>query len=416
MHMSGPFFDKFKSQVKPPKYKVVYLFFASKCSVARMHARWNSLFTRRFSHSTIRRIGPRESLVPGRNRKTPSTPSTPPTSPTTPIIKPGGGHATDTISIMSAGSAGYTDPTGYSAYLAYNAAAATFNPLAPSFNPPPQSQPTSYLLPLGEANAIVPDSAPAQSSLAPNPQEQNPHTSAHSRRSPSLKAAQRDKIIQPSLKSGGVPDPTQEYLTLASHPPFLLPQPRNMLVVVDLNGTLLHRPSRHSPTRFVERPYARPFLSYCVNTFTVVIWSSARPRNVSNMCNQLLTPEDRAKVVAVWNRDSFGLSKADYNQRVQCYKRLTALWNDPDVAASHPMAASGEKWSQLNTVLVDDSIEKARSEPFNLLQIPEFFGNAKEAGFVLPQVHDYLNDCSQQANVSSYIKGQPFKIKPEFAL
>lgn len=224
---------------------------------------------------------------------------------------------------------------------------------------------------------------------------------------------QRDETIQPSPESGGVPDPTPEYLLLASHPPFLLPHPRSLLVVVDLNGTLLHRPNRHSPTRFIERPCARAFLSYCVNTFTVVIWSSARPQNVSNMCKQLLTPEDSAKVVATWGRDSFGLSSSDYIRRVQCYKRLAALWNDPVIAASHP---KGEKWSQLNTVLVDDSAEKARSEPFNLVQIPDFQGDAKEPGFVLPQVHDYLNTCSQQTNVSAYIKNQPFRANPEFTL
>lgn len=80
------------------------------------------------------------------------------------------------------------------------------------------------------------------------------------------------------------------------------------------------------------------------------------------------------------------------------------------------MAAAGERWSQLNTVLVDDSMEKARSEPFNLVQLPEFKGNAEEQGFILPQVHDYLNDCSQQANVSAYMKGRPFKTRPDFTL
>lgn len=129
-----------------------------------------------------------------------------------------------------------------------------------------------------------------------------------------------------------------------------------------------------------------------------------------------MTPEDSAKIVAIWGRDSFGLSQADYNQRTQCYKRLTALWNDPAIAASHPMAANGEKWSQLNTVLVDDSMEKARSEPYNLVQLPEFKGGAKELEFVLPQVHDYLNDCSLQANVSAFMKGRPFKVQPDFTL
>ncbi|KAH8167554.1 hypothetical protein CIB48_g698 [Xylaria polymorpha] len=310
----------------------------------------------------------------------------------------------------SAGYAGYPGydghswPTGYDGYTGY----------APSFKPVQPNQ-SAYDLPLGQANAILPHPLPIQLPLMPGVTIQNSHAPESRSQSPKI-TQQRDKITQPSPESGGVPDPTPEYLEVASHPPFLLPHPRNILVVVDLNGTLLHRPSRHSPTRFIERPYARSFLSYCVNTFTVVIWSSARSQNVSNMCLQLLTPEDRAKVVAVWSRNNFSLSKDDFNRRVQCYKRLTALWNDPVIAASHPMAASGEKWSQLNTVLVDDSIEKARSEPFNLVQIPEFQGNATETGCVLPQVHDYLNECSQQANISAYTKGQPFKIKPDFTL
>ncbi|TGJ86011.1 hypothetical protein E0Z10_g2768 [Xylaria hypoxylon] len=315
---------------------------------------------------------------------------------------------------MGAGSAGYEGYAGYSGNMPFYSTA--FNPAAPNFNPPQQQNQSFYRsVPPSQTHALLDYSMFLQ--MPSNMQNPDATTTAGSRRSRSPKGTnQRDKIIQPSLESGGVPDPTPEYLALASHPPFLLAQPRNILVVVDLNGTLLHRPSRHSPTRFVERPFARSFLSYCVNTFTVAIWSSARPENVKNMCAQLLTPEDRAKVVAVWGRNNFGLTKGDYNLRVLCYKRLTALWNDPAVAASHPMAANGEKWSQVNTVLVDDSVDKARSEPFNLVQIPEFVGNAQEPGFVLPQVHDYLNECSQQSNISAYMKGQPFKANPEFSM
>ncbi|KAI0865982.1 HAD-like domain-containing protein [Xylaria cubensis] len=363
-----------------------------------MQARLKSVFVRRFLRSSISRIDSgrlSEQRCIHDNRNYTDSNSNPPRPAKT---------TTDTISIMnaggSAGYAGYALPIGYDGYTGY----------ASSFTQVQPNQP-AYGLPLGQVNTIL--SHPLHTMT------QNSRNAPASRRvrSRSPKANQpRDKIIQPSPESGGVPDPTPEYLEVASHPPFLLPQARNILVVVDLNGTLLHRPNRHNPTRFVERPYARSFLSYCVNTFTVVVWSSARYQNVSNMCKQLLTPEDSAKVVAVWSRDNFGLSKNDYNQRVQCYKRLTALWNDPVVAASHPMAQSGEKWSQLNTVLVDDSMEKARTEPFNLIQIPDFQGDAMEPGFVLPQVHDYLNECSQQANISAYMKGQPFKIKTEFTL
>ncbi|KAJ2975922.1 hypothetical protein NUW58_g8224 [Xylaria curta] len=331
---------------------------------------------------------------------------------TSPTTRPHGHHTTDAISIKSVGSAGYRgnmEYTGYMGFAPLNAPA--LNPLASNFSPLQQNQP-AYGLPLGDAMAVVPYHLASQTPVVFPTTNQNSNAKAKATRP----SRHQDKISQPSPESGGVPDPTPEYLLLASHPPFLLPQPRNLLVVVDLNGTLLHRPNRRSPTHFVERPYARSFISYCINTFTVVIWSSARPENVRNMCRQLLSPEDRAKVVAVWARDNFGLSSHDYNQRVQVYKRLTRLWDNPVIAASHPMAASGKKWSQLNTVLVDDSIEKARSEPFNLLQIPEFSGSEKEPGFVLPQVHDYLNECSQQANVSAYMKTQPFKIKPEFTL
>ncbi|KAI5921355.1 HAD-like domain-containing protein [Camillea tinctor] len=227
---------------------------------------------------------------------------------------------------------------------------------------------------------------------------------------------ERQPIVPPSKESGGIPEPTLQYLRLASAPPMILPHPRKILVIFDLNGTLLHRPSPTNPRLFVERPYTRTFLEYCINTFTVAIWSSTRPENMYKMLKQILRPELRDKVIAVWGRDKFGLTPEDYLQRVQCYKRLTYLWNDPDVAEAHPDYATGGRWSQLDTVLVDDSAEKSRSEPYNLLRIPEFEGDSFEPHFVLPQVHDYLNECSRQANVSAYIRQKPFALSSTYIL
>ncbi|KAL0944105.1 FCP1-like protein [Colletotrichum truncatum] len=240
-------------------------------------------------------------------------------------------------------------------------------------------------------------------------------------------AGERDKIVAPSLASGGVPEPTADYLHRASIPPTLLPSPKPILVVMDLNGTLLYRPNRRNATSFVERPHAKRFLQYCLDTFHVVIWSSARPANVQSMCDQLLlgppgpgASVDRAayrrRVLAVWGRDRFGLSKADYNLRVQVYKRLQMVWNDPRVKASHPDAEFGGCWDQSNTVLVDDSSEKARSEPFNLLRIPEFFGNETEPGLIVPQVHDYLNSLCYQSDISSYMRTNPFYVRDDYKL
>ncbi|KAK3403503.1 hypothetical protein B0T20DRAFT_401102 [Sordaria brevicollis] len=219
-----------------------------------------------------------------------------------------------------------------------------------------------------------------------------------------------DPITPPSLESGGVPSPTFDYITRASLPTVTLSAPKPILVVIDLNGTLLHRPSRQRPTKFVERPFAKDFLKYCIDTFKVVIWSSARPQNVGFMCNQLLTKEQRTKVVAIWGRDRFGLTQADYDKRVQCYKRLKLLWADPAVKAAMPEGAEEKEWSQANTVLIDDSAEKARSEPYNCITLPEFVGDLKEKPQVLPMVQEYLNVLARQQDISAYVRVNPFSI------
>jgi hypothetical protein len=219
----------------------------------------------------------------------------------------------------------------------------------------------------------------------------------------------RDRKVMPSRASGGIPDPTPPYLATSSAVPHYLAEPQHLLVVIDLNGTLLYRPSKRQPTHFTIRPNALPFLNYCINTFTVVIWSSAKGENVRNMCDAILTPTLKAKVAAIWGRDKFGLSKEDYLLRVQCYKRLTKLWSDPDISRSHPLYDQNCRWDQTNTVLVDDSLEKARSEPYNILEIPEFFGDVREPGNILPQIHDCVNRLSMHDNVSAYLRTYPFR-------
>lgn len=226
----------------------------------------------------------------------------------------------------------------------------------------------------------------------------------------------RDVRTQPSAASGGVPNPTPSYFTVSFQSPAELPASRRILIIMDLNGTILHRPSKKRPFHFVERPHARRFMQYCLDNFCVAIWSSARPHNVLNMVSQLLTPAQVDQCLVTWARDKFGLTSEDYDSRVQCYKRLTTVWNDPAIQAAHPQAAEGGRWNQSNTVLVDDSVEKGRSEPHNILVLPEFAGASFEKADVLPQVHDYLNTLSLQANISSYMRETPFQLDASYAL
>jgi hypothetical protein len=226
----------------------------------------------------------------------------------------------------------------------------------------------------------------------------------------------KDKNHAPSKESGGVPEPTMPYFLRSQAPSVPLTVPRRILVVMDLNGTLLHRPHKKRPFHFVERPHAKAFLNYCLDNFVVAIWSSARPVNVEKMVERLLTPEQVKKCILVWGRDKFGLSDADYDGRVQCYKRLTRIWSAPEIMAAHPEAEQGGQWDQTNTILVDDSREKARSEPHNLIQIHDFTGLASEPPHVLPQVHDYINSLCLQSNISSFIRENPFRLDPEYKL
>jgi hypothetical protein len=212
-----------------------------------------------------------------------------------------------------------------------------------------------------------------------------------------------------TIPASGVPKPTATYNQNASIPYQILPQPQHLLVIIDLNGTLIHRPSKATPTKFTSRPHTSRFLNYCINTFTVVIWSSARPENVKAMCAQILPPELRASVIAIWGRDKFPLTPTEYNNKVLCYKRLSTVWNDKTIKESHPEAKHEHTWNQMNTVLIDDSLYKGTSEPFNLIQIPEFSGHEESTEGVLPQVHDYLNRLSMCSNVSNYLKQYPFK-------
>ncbi|POS75296.1 hypothetical protein DHEL01_v206318 [Diaporthe helianthi] len=224
---------------------------------------------------------------------------------------------------------------------------------------------------------------------------------------------ERAAITPPSKESGGIPDPTAAYLARASFLPKRRADPGPLLVVIDLNGTILYRPDRRKSQNFRRRPHADQFVRYCVETFWVVFWSSARPENVRRMVEGLVGPDLLDKIVAVWGRDRFGLTPVDYNARTQCYKRLTALWDDPVVRASFPAdrhGYEGKCWDQGNTVLIDDSVEKARSEPHNAITIPEFTGDMDESFDILPKVHDYLNELCFQEDVSTYGRAHPFKM------
>lgn len=153
--------------------------------------------------------------------------------------------------------------------------------------------------------------------------------------------------------------PSPSYMAIASDDPCHL-SPDGLsgsrkLLILDLNGTLLHRATQlgqpihrtrqlpedvgsAGPVAAVEkhdtpptrpsnrplprlravhpRPYMAAFRSYLFapetrNWLDVMIWSSAQPHSVNDMVKKTFG-EDQHKLVAIWARDTLGLTDEHY--------------------------------------------------------------------------------------------------------
>ncbi|RJE22254.1 NIF domain protein [Aspergillus sclerotialis] len=221
-------------------------------------------------------------------------------------------------------------------------------------------------------------------------------------------------------KSPPPPEPTQTYLKQASSPLRKLPSPQPLLVILDLNGTLICRKSRKFPPSFAKRAGVDEFLDTLLKRYKVMIWSSSQPRTVQKVCEKLVPPEKRKQLVVEWGRDMFGLSKSQYSAKIQVYKKLRTVWGSQAVQASHPGASQSQPrggkfkarkkqkshvWNQSNTILIDDSKLKALSEPWNIIEIPEFT-NAPDVdeSNIFPNVLKRLEILSSYDDVSKVLK------------
>lgn len=229
----------------------------------------------------------------------------------------------------------------------------------------------------------------------------------------------RDKTVYPTIPPTGrskdrklmlpAPTPTKAYLTQAAREPSTTESPHRILVILDLNGTLLYRPNRNNKT-MIARPCLVPFLRYLFSNFAVMVWSSARPQNVSSLVEQSLEEDLRKTLVAQWAREAFNLKPEHYNANVQVYKNLDLVWRKEEIQKQHPDHESGGRFGQHNTILIDDSVLKAAAQPFNLLQISEFSATPQQMQEdKLRDVAGYLEALRFQEDVSRFIKRQPFQ-------
>lgn len=78
-------------------------------------------------------------------------------------------------------------------------------------------------------------------------------------------------------------------------------------------------------------------------------------------------------------------------------------------STEHP-AQGLSVWNQSNTVLVDDSLDKADSEPYNMINVEEFTGDVGNTqDDVLGAALAYIEDLAWESGVSSAIHRRPFE-------
>ncbi|KAL4976125.1 NLI interacting factor-like phosphatase-domain-containing protein [Aspergillus desertorum] len=224
-----------------------------------------------------------------------------------------------------------------------------------------------------------------------------------------LKGSQADHAQRRASKAPRPPSATKKYLDQASLPPRESSSPQPLLVILDLNGTLIYRKTRKFPPLFARRVGLDDFLKVLVEKYKVMIWSSSQPPTVAAVCEKLFSESNRKKLVAEWGRDKLGLSKSEYNTKVQVYKTLETVWSSKQIQASHPGRVNkgkkkGPRWDQTNTVLIDDSRLKAVSEPYNLIEIPEFTNNPEvDESAIFPKVLQRLEILARCDDVSKML-------------
>lgn len=169
----------------------------------------------------------------------------------------------------------------------------------------------------------------------------------------------------------------QAYLAQAHLQPEKLKEPQRLLVILDLNGTLMLKPDYRKPKDFHVRPGAYKLLEYLFANHTVMVYTSGQPHNAEIVARGLFSAAQYDELAAIWARDKLDLTPVQYRAKVQVYKKLDKIWANNEIQSSSFSPGTG-KWDQTNTILVDDSHLKALQEPHNLLQVPEFTGKQNE--------------------------------------
>ncbi|KAG0045571.1 hypothetical protein BGZ83_009233 [Gryganskiella cystojenkinii] len=223
-----------------------------------------------------------------------------------------------------------------------------------------------------------------------------------------------------------------EYILCAHEQPETLPTAQTILVILDLNGAMVHRrPGIGKKSGVVRRPHLDTFIQCLLQNFRVMIWSSARPPTVKKLVEQF-PGGTKKKLDRIWSREDMRLAEQDYHRKVLTLKDLDFVWDVAETEREkfleetrdnkskegikkHDLRKFESRFDQRNTVLIDDSIHKTQLQPYNSIILRDYDSSLPDADqdYELLKVRDYLIDLLPQANVSSYMRANPFDSSSE---
>nr|KYP70945.1 hypothetical protein KK1_010186 [Cajanus cajan] len=199
--------------------------------------------------------------------------------------------------------------------------------------------------------------------------------------------------------------------------------PKKKLLVMNLNGLLLHRvhlskkseipESREADGRYrsylvFKRPFSEEFMKFCLERFEVGIWSSAMEHNIDDALNYAIGAS-RKRMLFIWDQDQCTNSgfKCKGNARKPIFfKELRKVFED--VKKGGPFSAS-------NTLLIDDNPYKAFLNPVCTWIFPESYDPHNDADRALDPKGElclFLSRVAEEADVQSYLKDHPFGQAP----
>lgn len=168
-----------------------------------------------------------------------------------------------------------------------------------------------------------------------------------------------------------------------------------------------------------------------VTDHNAMIWTTSKPTTVRTILPVALKGRVRRKLCEVLDRSSFNLNRVQYFSKTQVYKELDRIWNDKTLQRKREEQTKTVRkklpqtkiirgwWNQSNTILIDDSWQKAAKQPYNLLEVPAFTdsnaGDEVTLRMVLRQLRvlSWYDDVSCKIREWIELRNKTFSPKPD---